>query len=69
MAKVANRKNLTDLLDRKPRCLHISCHGIQNSEKNFPNNLRKDNGDYLLFEGENQGRDLVPYTDLKQITS
>lgn len=48
---------------------HFSGHGILNNEKNFGRNyiLRKNEGNYLLFENEDGEGELVSEKTLKQL--
>lgn len=32
LRKVATQSNFTEMLSRKPKALHISCHGIKNTQ-------------------------------------
>lgn len=54
LASVATRSNFIEMLNRRPKCLHISCHGIKNSEETIGVNHAslKDEGDFLLLENE-----------------
>lgn len=62
MRSVATLSNFIDMLSYQPRALHISCHGIKNSQdvlghKTF--NELKDDGDFLLFETNLSDGELV----------
>ena len=48
MQAVATKDNFTEMLSRKPRALHISCHGLQ-----------KRNDDFLLLEMKGGEGELV----------
>ena len=49
---VATVSNFSEMLNKKPRVLHISCHGIANNKvtmgKNYTDVMAE--GDFLLFE-------------------
>jgi hypothetical protein len=50
------------MLQRKPRVLHISCHGIN---KDYTET--KDDGDFLLFETELTEGKLISSKELKKL--
>ena len=58
---VATRANLGEMLEKGPKILHISCHGIQNNEKTRGrhNPQMQKEGGFLLLEKENGEGDLV----------
>jgi len=64
----ATIENLTLTLSQNPLALHFSGHGIENNKKNFGRNhfLKKDEGDYLLFETESGEGELVSEKMLKE---
>ena len=53
LRSVATLSNFIEMLNRQPKALHISCHGIRNSQdvlgaQSFSD--YKDDGDFLLFD-------------------
>lgn len=52
------------MFNKEPRCLHISCHGVENSAKTLGVNYNKDNGHYLLLESETHAGELVSSKNL-----
>jgi len=49
------------MLNLKPKALHISCHGIKNSEQTIGLDYKayKKDGDFLLLERDNGEGELV----------
>jgi hypothetical protein len=61
LASVATQHYFIEMLNRKPKCLHISCHGVQNNKDSMGINhagLQKE-GDFLLLETETFEGELV----------
>ena len=55
---VATVPNFTKMLNKKPKVLHVSCHGISNRNQiNFANIMAE--GDFLLFENNSGQGELV----------
>jgi tRNA(Leu) C34 or U34 (ribose-2'-O)-methylase TrmL len=54
LRKVATLDNFIEMLNQKPRALHISCHGIDKSHSH-----QQQEGDFLLFETNETAGDLV----------
>ena len=50
LSSVATVDTFSAMLRRKPRCLHISCHGIKNSPEEPQGNFNGNDGNFLLFE-------------------
>lgn len=69
LRKVATQSNLVDMLSRRPRALHISCHGIKNTQDAIGQqfNEYKDDGDFLLFETELAEGELVSSKQLRKL--
>lgn len=57
------------MLNRKPKVLHISCHGIRNNEETIGLDYKayKNDGDFLLLERENGEGELVSAKQLKKL--
>ena len=57
------------MLIRKPKALHICCHGITNNASTFTtdHSLYKEEGDFLLFETICGGGELVSSKRLKKL--
>ena len=69
---VATISNFSEMLNKEPRILHISCHGIQNQERTMGVNYMevKDEGNFLLLESQTGEGELVSSRRLhKLITS
>jgi hypothetical protein len=67
---VATLSNFIEMLNRQPKALHISCHGIKNSKdvlgiQSFTE--YKDAGDFLLFETELSNGELVSSKQLRKL--
>ena len=58
---VATVSNFSEMLNKKPRVLHISCHGIANNKvtmgRNYADVMAE--GDFLLFEDASGQGELV----------
>ncbi len=61
LRKVATQANFIEMLTRKPKALHISCHGIKNTQDSIGMMFDeyKNDGDFLLFETEFAEGELV----------
>ena len=69
---VATQSNLCEMLNKEPRILHISCHGIENNILSMGANYMelKEEGNFLLLEGPTGEGELVSSRKLhKLITS
>ena len=57
------------MLNKKPRVLHISCHGIANNAKTMGSNFdsMRSQGDFLLFEDESGQGQLASESKLKEL--
>jgi CHAT domain len=70
LRSVATQACFTEMLIRKPRALHICCHGITNNESTFTSSeftSYKDEGDFLLFEKSDGSGELVSSKRLKKL--
>lgn len=66
----ATIEDLTKILGQQPMAFHFSGHGILNTEKNFGRKhymLKKDEGNYLLFEKVDGEGELVSEKTLKEL--
>ena len=61
--EVATKENFIKILSRRPRLLHITCHGIPGNE-NLPD---RDNQFYLYFEKENKVLDKFYFSEIEAI--
>ena len=69
---VATQSNLCEMLNKVPRILHISCHGIANNILSMGTNYMelKEEGNFLLLESSTGEGELVSSCKLhKLITS
>ena len=57
------------MLNKEPRILHISCHGIENSNISMGFNYReyKDEGNFLLLENSTGEGELVSARKLRKL--
>ena len=57
------------MLNRKPKVLHISCHGIRNNEQTIGLDYKayRNDGDFLLLERENGEGELVSAKQLRKL--
>ena len=57
------------MLSRKPKALHISCHGIKNTQDAIGQSFfeYKNDGDFLLFETELAEGELVSAKQLRKL--
>ena len=57
------------MLNKEPRILHISCHGIENSNISMGFNYReyKDEGNFLLLENQTGEGELVSARKLRKL--
>lgn len=70
LKSVATLSNFIEMLSRQPKALHISCHGIRNSQdvlgaQSF--SVYKDDGDFLLFETKLTDGELVSSKQLRKL--
>ena len=70
LRSVATLSNFIEMLNRQPKALHISCHGIRNSQdvlgaQSFSD--YKDDGDFLLFETKLTDGELVSSKQLNKL--
>jgi hypothetical protein len=58
---VATQACFTEMLNLRPKALHISCHGIRNNEETIglDYNAYRNDGDFLLLERDNGEGELV----------
>ena len=57
---VATQSNFVEMLNKEPRILHISCHGIENKERTMCNYTEvRQEGNFLLLESETGEGELV----------
>ena len=66
---VATQANLCEMLNKEPRILHISCHGIENSNISMGFNYMeyKDEGNFLLLENSTGEGELVSARKLQKL--
>jgi hypothetical protein len=69
LRQVATQANFIDMLSRKPKVLHISCHGIKNTKDAIGASFEqyKQDGDFLLFETEESEGELVSAKQLRKL--
>ena len=60
-SSVATQSKFIEMIDKNPRILHISCHGIKNCVNSMGLNFEdmKDEGNFLLFESPTGEGELV----------
>ena len=60
-SNVATKENFIDMLNREPRVLHISCHGISTNVFRNTINYKEhvENGNCLIFEKSTGEGELV----------
>jgi hypothetical protein len=69
LRNVATQQNFIDMMKKKPRALHISCHGIKNRPETVGRDFQqfKDDGDFLLFENQWAEGQLVSKKQLSKV--
>lgn len=59
---VATKNNFSQMLNKEPKVLHISCHGVDNMTSTMDDNYeidRKHDGKFLLFENDKGEGELI----------
>ena len=66
-SKVATKDNFEQIINKEPRVLHISCHGIKNEVHTMRANFEdvRDEGHFLLFENSYGSGELVSAKQLR----
>ena len=64
---VATKDKFIEMIRKKPRCLHISCHGIDQTQKHNMKLVEKKDMQNLLFESENGDGVLMSQRELSKI--
>jgi CHAT domain-containing protein len=66
---VATQTNFVQMLNKCPKMMHISCHGIPNNANTMMENYQqtKNEGDFLLFEHEQLIGELISEKSLRNL--